>query len=58
MEKYPPRLPIDPGSLADELTVIFEGAFILSRTLEEPKITAQQLRHYRNYLELLFSPDV
>jgi TetR/AcrR family transcriptional repressor of nem operon len=56
--KYPPRLPVDSESLADQLTVILEGAFIVSRTLNEPKVTAQQLRHYRNYLELLFSPDI
>jgi TetR/AcrR family transcriptional repressor of nem operon len=56
--KYPPRLPVDANSLADELTVILEGAFIVSRTLNEPKVTAEQLRHYRSYLELLFSPDI
>ena len=36
------------------LTVVFEGAFILSRSFKEPKIFAEQLRHYRDYLRLLF----
>jgi TetR/AcrR family transcriptional repressor of nem operon len=42
-------------SLADMMTVVFEGAFILSRTLKEPQAFAEQLRHYRQYLELLFA---
>lgn len=54
MERYAPRLPVDAGELADAFTVILEGAFILSKTLTEPALTAKQLRHYRNYLELLF----
>ncbi len=53
---HPPRLEIDAESLADMLTVVFEGAFILSKTLKEPAVAADQLTHYRNYLELLFSP--
>lgn len=51
----PPRFDVDLDSLADMITVIFEGAFIVSKTLKDPKIVAAQLGHYRNYLELLFS---
>lgn len=40
-------------SLADMMTVILEGAFIVSRTLHEPALIAGQLAHYRNYIELL-----
>ena len=29
------------------IAVVFEGAFILSRTLKEPETFAEQLRHYR-----------
>ena len=36
------------------ISVVFEGAFILSRTLRKPQAVARQLAHYRNYLELLF----
>jgi hypothetical protein len=36
------------------ITVIFEGAFILSKTLGSPAVVARQLRHFRNYLELLY----
>jgi TetR/AcrR family transcriptional repressor of nem operon len=44
----------DAESLADHVTVIFEGAFIVSRALNDPDITAQQLQHLKNYIELLF----
>ncbi len=53
---HPPRLPVEPDSLADMMTVVFEGAFIPSKTLTEPAVAAEQLEHYRNYLELLFAP--
>lgn len=56
MEAYPPRLPVDPESLADGFTVAIEGAFVLSRGTAEPDVVARQLTHYRNYLELLFAP--
>ena len=52
---HPPKEPIHLASLADMLTVVFEGAFILSRVLKGPKVFAEQLRHYRRYIELLFA---
>lgn len=55
MEKHPPHAEVDADSLADMITVIFEGAFMLSKSLEDPKVVAQQLGHYRNYLEFLFA---
>lgn len=55
-EARPPREEVDPEELADMLTAIFEGAFILSKTLSEPRVVARQLRHYRRYLRLLFEP--
>lgn len=50
----PPRHDVDPDSLADMMTVVFEGAFILSKTLKQADVLAAQVGHYRNYLELLF----
>ena len=44
----------DIDSLADHFSVILEGAFILSKALNDPALTAKQLMHYRNYLELIF----
>ena len=57
-KKYPPRLHVDPVSLADGFMTVFEGAFILSKSLNEPDITIKQLRHYKSYLKLLFDPEV
>ncbi len=53
---YPPRLEVDLESLADTFTVVIEGGFVVARILGEPAVLARQLRHYRNYLELLFTP--
>jgi TetR/AcrR family transcriptional repressor of nem operon len=54
LEKYPPNAEVDPVSLADGFMSVFEGAFILSKSLDEADITVQQLRHYKTYVELLF----
>ena len=48
---------VDLEALADQLLVVFEGAFVVARTLGEPDVMAAQLRQYRTYLELLFSPQ-
>lgn len=53
-ELYPPRMEVDLESLADQITVVFEGAYVVGRTLDEPEVVANQVRHHRNYLELLF----
>ena len=57
MAQYPPRLPVDSASLADAFNTSLEGAFIMSKAVGQPEIIVQQLRHYKNYIELLFSPD-
>ncbi len=56
MERYPPHAEVDVQSLADGFMSLFEGAFILGKSLEEAATTAQQLRHYKTYVELLFKP--
>lgn len=55
MEKYSPACDVDIPSLADEFIVILQGAFILSKSLKDPGIVAQQLHHYKQYVELIFS---
>lgn len=54
-QKYPPNKDVDLESLADMLMVIFEGSFVLSQSLKENKIIAQQLSNYHTYLQLLFN---
>lgn len=54
--KYPPQIDVDAASLADAFTVVLEGAFITSKAVDDPKVVPEQLRHFRNYVELLFRP--
>jgi TetR/AcrR family transcriptional repressor of nem operon len=56
-EKYPPRRPADARSLADEFTVVIEGAFVMGKAMGEPELVAAQLSHFRNYVELLFRKE-
>lgn len=49
------REEVDLDALADALWVAFEGAFILSKTLREPRAIAPQLALYRSTLRLLFT---
>jgi TetR/AcrR family transcriptional regulator, transcriptional repressor for nem operon len=53
---YPPRISVTRHQVADHVLTTFEGAFILSKVMKEPKLAAEQLVQCRNYLELLFSP--
>lgn len=57
IDTHPPRYPVTADELTDMLLGIFEGAFILSKTYNDPAIAVQQLGHYRNYIELLFAPE-
>jgi len=50
----PPRIPIESYQVADHLLTTFEGAFILAKVMNEPKLASEQLIQCRNYLELLF----
>jgi TetR/AcrR family transcriptional repressor of nem operon len=56
-ETHPPKLPVDTGDLADMFTGTIEGAFIMSKTLKEPKLVAAQIGLYRDFVELLFARD-
>jgi TetR/AcrR family transcriptional regulator, transcriptional repressor for nem operon len=47
---------IDKESLADHFIVILEGAYIVSKALNQAAITANQLRHYKAYLQMLLLP--
>jgi TetR/AcrR family transcriptional regulator, transcriptional repressor for nem operon len=57
IDQYPPRLPATAEQLSEMILSLFEGSFILSRILSEPQFIAEQLTHYRNYLELIFDSD-
>jgi TetR/AcrR family transcriptional repressor of nem operon len=52
---HPPRIPVEHHQVADHVLTTFEGAFILSKLMKEPKLASEQLIQCRNYVELLFS---
>jgi TetR/AcrR family transcriptional regulator, transcriptional repressor for nem operon len=51
---HAPRIAVDLESLADQVFTIFEGGFILARTMRDQSRLRSQLAHLRHYLELLF----
>jgi TetR/AcrR family transcriptional repressor of nem operon len=55
IDQHSPRLPTTAEQLSGMILSLFEGSFILSRILSEPRFIAEQLAQYRNYLELLFA---
>jgi TetR/AcrR family transcriptional repressor of nem operon len=50
----PPVKDVDLDSLADMISVLFEGAFVVARSTTTRAVFVDQLRHYRTYLQLLF----
>ena len=56
LEEYDTKFEIDIKSLADHTTVIFEGAFVVSKALNGRDLTADHLKHLKNYFELIFIP--
>jgi TetR/AcrR family transcriptional regulator, transcriptional repressor for nem operon len=54
---HPPKAPVDLSALADQAFVIFEGAFVLVRTMRDPSLMRAQLTHFRQYVSLLFGLD-
>lgn len=52
---HPPKIKLNADSLADLFTVTMEGAIITSKALNEAKLTARQLEHYKQYLALIFA---
>lgn len=53
-QQHAMREDVDPDSLADACNVVFEGAFVMSKVNRDPEVIAEQLRHYRRYVSLLF----
>ncbi len=53
-DKHGIRKDVDLNSLAEMVTVLFEGAYVLARTFPGRKTFSHQMRHYRNYVQLLF----
>lgn len=51
---HQPVLDVPMDDLADLVTVVFEGAFVMGRMTREPGITPRQLQLLRRYVEAVF----
>lgn len=54
MQQHSVRVPVEVDSLADLFTSIIEGGYVMARTFGDRRMLADQTRHYRTYLELIF----
>src|SRR5690606_37941002 len=54
LESHTTKMEINKTALADHFNVVIECTFILSKALNDPKMTAIQLVHYKQYLDLIF----
>ncbi len=55
-EKYQTTDEIDLDHLADMVSAVVEGGIVMSRAMDDPHVTAQQILLFRSYIKLLFKP--
>lgn len=51
---HPPKAAVDPDVLADHVFATFEGAFMLTRAMNDPDLMRRQLALVRGHVALLF----
>ncbi len=56
LEKYKPRIEIEPAALGEAIMSLIEGGFILSRSFNDTLVLARATRQFRLYIQLLFEP--
>lgn len=54
-KQYAPQATFDTKSLADHFITVIEGALILVKAKQDEKILGEQMRHFKRYVESLFS---
>lgn len=54
-QKYPPKFPADLDALADTVSVMVEGGFVLGRALKDSTITPRQILLFRDYIRIIFT---
>jgi TetR/AcrR family transcriptional repressor of nem operon len=54
-KRYAPKAPWKPESLAMFIQAVIQGAFILAKAKDGPKIAAECLTHLRRYLQTQFN---
>jgi TetR/AcrR family transcriptional repressor of nem operon len=58
LESREPLIAFDPATLADHVTVTFEGSFVLTRALGDPSLMRKQLELVRRTLALVLGVPV
>jgi len=53
--KYPPKINVDFDVLADTISVMVEGGFVLGRALKDSTITPRQILLFRDYVRIIFT---
>jgi len=53
-ERYPPKLQVDLGDLADMANTLVDGGIILSRVLEDKDVLPRQIMLYREFVRTVF----
>ncbi|MDQ4088023.1 MAG: TetR/AcrR family transcriptional regulator [Pseudomonadota bacterium] len=53
-ERHPPRMVVDINALADNVTVIVEGAIILSKALNDRGLMGRHTRLFRDHVKFVF----
>lgn len=56
-KKYPPRFDVDLDALADTVSVLVEGGFVLARALKDSSITPRQILLFRDTVRLIFTKE-
>ena len=54
VERHEPRTPIDIKAMADNVTVIVEGAIILSKVMNDRRLMGRHMRLFRDHVKLVF----
>jgi len=45
---------LDTGTLSDHFIALFEGSLMLAKTRQDLEVIANNLRHFKNYLKIIF----
>jgi AcrR family transcriptional regulator len=53
-ERYPPKIPVEIGALADMANTIMDGGIVLSRIMRDKAILPQQIMLYRDFVRAVF----
>jgi TetR/AcrR family transcriptional repressor of nem operon len=53
-ERYPPKIQVELGALADMANTIMDGGIVLSRIMRDKAILPQQIMLYRDFVRAVF----